>query len=261
MTQLYCIPKLDQINLYLDFSKKYNVAFEYNDFFIPQVLDNQNLINEIISKYKSLDRNRSMDTLHGVFLDICIHSSDSLIYKESDYRIHQSMDIAMELSCHAVIFHTNFIPNFKLQSYMDSWVDLNEKYWRNLLNEYPDLCVYIENMFDMDSFLLAELASKMSDEPRFGVCFDIAHAFISTQSIEDWMHEIMPYTKHLHINDNNGIEDTHHPVGTVNIPWSVYKDYFLKNECNPSVLIEVRNFEDLIKSVEFMKKEKLYPFI
>lgn len=262
MKALYCIPKLDQINKYLEFAETYNAGFEYNDFFIPAVLDNEEQVNKLINSYLEIDRDRSEDTLHGVFLDICVHSADSLIYKASDYRIHQSMDIATKLGLKAVIFHTNQIPNFKLQSYLDGWVDLNEKYWRNLLKEYPNLEVYIENMFDLDSGLLRQLAERMNDEPRFGVCFDFAHAFISDEAIKDWCSSLGPYIKHLHINDNNGIEDTHNPVGLVDIPWNVYSDYInsLEPSAKPTVLIEVRGFDDLEASVEYMKKHKMYPF-
>ena len=262
MKQLYCIPKQEEINKFLDFSNKYNAGFEYNDFFLPAVLDNPNMVKSLIEFYKSLPRDRSEDTLHGVFLDICIHSSDSLIYKASDYRIHQSMDIARELGVKAVIFHTNHIPNFKLQNYMENWVNMNVTYWKNLLSEYPDLNIYIENMFDFDSALLLELAKRMSDEDRFGVCLDFAHAHISAEPISEWCKNLAPYVKHVHINDNHGEEDTHNPIGKGTLPWDMYCQ--LTNGCPgdalPSVLIEVRNYDDLVKSVEYMKANKMYPF-
>lgn len=262
MSKIYCIPKLNEIDKFIQFAKQYDAGFEYNDFFLPSVLDNEDEINRIISEYKKIDRDRSNDTLHGVFFDICINSDDPLIFKASDYRVHQSMDIATKLGVKAVIFHTNHIPTFKLKSYQDSWVTRNEKYWRKILKEYPNLSVYIENMFDNEAELLRRLSEKMTDEPRFGVCFDIAHAFIGTEPLAEWCQELKPYIKHMHINDNDEIEDTHHPVGTMKLPWIIYKDLIdsIPEEKLPSVLIEVRTYEDLIKSVDYMKQTKLYPF-
>lgn len=262
MKNVYCIPKLDQIDKFLAFSKDYNAGFEYNEFFIPAVLDQKEKVDEIIRAYKQLDRDRSEDTLHGVFLDICVNSSDSMIFKASDFRIHQSMDIATELGVKAVIFHTNHISNFRLESYQDGWVDLNEAYWRKLLQEYPHLNIYLENMFDEEPDLLKRLAGRMADEPRFGVCLDFAHAFISNTSIEKWCLDVGAYTRHLHINDNDKIQDTHHPVGSMQLPWDVYNQFIdsLPREQMPTVLIEVRTYEDLIESVTYMKENRMYPF-
>ena len=262
MKCVYCIPKWEQIGQFLSFSEKYQAGFEYNDFFLPFVLDQPELVQDIIARYKALNRDRSEDTLHGVFLDICVHSDDPMIYKVADYRIHQSMNIAKELGVKAVIFHTNHIPNFRLSSYLKNWLDRNERYWRSLLAEYPKLCVYLENMFDEDPQLLAELASRMADEPRFGVCFDFAHAFISHTPLSDWCDAMHPYARHLHINDNDRQEDSHHPVGQKNLPWEVYNQYIaaLPEGAKPSVLIEVRSYEDLEASVSYMTEHNMYPF-
>ncbi len=253
---------MNQISHYLKFSENYNAGFEYNEFFLPQILDDEGKVKEIIAAYKAMERDRSEDTLHGVFLDICVNSDDPLIFKASDYRIHQSMDIAAELGVKAVIFHTNHIPTFRLESYRKGWLDRNEAYWRKLLAEYPRLMVYMENMFDDDPELLRLLADRMKDEPRFGVCFDLAHAFLSNTSIPEWIHALAPYTKHLHINDNDKIQDTHRPVGSMQLPWELYDKYMeeLPEEKRPTVLIEVRGYEDLEASVAYMTEHKMYPF-
>lgn len=262
MIRLYCIPKTDRLSDYMEFSKKYHAGFEYNDFFLPSVLDEPEKVESLIQMYLSLDRDRSQDTLHGVFLDICINSDDSSIYAASDRRIHQSMDIAMRLGVKAVIFHTNHIPNFRLQSYRENWLARNVRYWKALLQEYPDLEIYIENMFDEEPDLLCALAKEMTYEPRFGVCYDFAHAYISHTPLTEWNHALAPYTRHLHINDNDKVEDTHHPVGTGSLPWNTYQAFIseLPAAKLPSVLLEVRTYEDLLTSVSYMETHKLYPF-
>lgn len=262
MKQLYCIPKLEQIQDFTRFAREYDAGFEYNDFFLPSVLDAPDRIQDIIDLYRSLERDRSEDTLHGVFLDMCVNSADSRIFAATDLRIHQSMDIAASLGVKAVIFHTNHIPNFRLKSYRLEWLDKNESYWRALLSEYPHLSVYLENMFDEEPELLVRLAAHMANEPRFAVCLDLAHAFLSGTPVEDWCSALAPYVRHLHINDNDGVEDTHCPVGSCSFPWEVYRNFLasLRPEKRPSVLIEVRSYEDLTKSVAYMKENKLYPF-
>jgi sugar phosphate isomerase/epimerase len=262
MKHVYCIPKWEQISRFQSFSEEYDAGFEYNEFFLPDMLEDRGKLNDRINGYLSLSRDTSQDTMHGVFLDICIHSDDPKIYQASNYRIHQSMEIACRLGVSAVIFHTNTIANFRLQSYRRNWVVRNEAYWRRLLEEYPQMIIYLENMFDDSPDLLAELALIMKDEPRFQVCLDVAHAFISPTPLSTWFEHLGPYVSHLHINDNDKKEDTHLPVGSRLLPWDEYRSYLagIPEEKRPSVLIEVRNFDDLTASVAYMQSHDMYPF-
>ena len=66
----HVIPKLDELDKFLKLSKEYNLGFEYNEFFIPSTLDNEEKLNNIIKEYKKLGRTN--DTLHGVFFDITL---------------------------------------------------------------------------------------------------------------------------------------------------------------------------------------------
>lgn len=261
MSQLYCVPFLDELDDYVRFAQEYQAAFEYNEFYVPAIMDDPVSIQNIIRRYKSTGRDCSKDTLHGAFFDICINSGDPKIFQVSDYRVHQSMDIAQEIGVKAVIFHTNYIVNFKLKSYLETWLNLNVVYWRKILKEYPNQMIYIENMFDEAPKMLTKLAGQMEDEPRFGVCFDLAHAGISGTPVSEWFDCLRPYIVHLHINDNDGIEDLHRPVGTGEVDWESFQQIGMSLKQKPSVLIEVRNFRDLKQSVQYMKERRIYPFL
>lgn len=260
MNQISCIPFLDELDCYVKFAEEYKAAFEYNEFYVPAIMDDPVSIKNIMRRYQSTGRDCSKDTLHGAFFDVCINSGDPKIFKVSDYRVHQSMEIAQEIGVKAVIFHTNYIVNFKLKSYLNTWLNLNEIYWRKILEEYPDQMIYIENMFDEAPRMLTQLAFKMQDEPRFGVCFDLAHAKISGTPIADWFDCLSPYIVHMHINDNDGVEDSHCPVGTGVLDWKQFSQFGKQLKQEPSILIEVRNFKDLQQSVQYMKQNKIYPF-
>lgn len=260
MNQLYCIPFLDELDCYVKFAEEYQAAFEYNEFYVPAIMDDPAAIQNIMKRYKSTGRDCSGDTIHGAFFDICINSGDPKIFEVSDYRVHQSMEIAQEMGVKAVIFHTNYIVNFRLKSYLDTWLNLNEIYWRKILQEYPNQMVYIENMFDEAPEMITRLAERMQDEPRFGVCFDLAHAKISGTPEQRWFDCLRPYITHIHINDNDGSEDLHRPVGTGILDWEMFSQFGASLEHEPSVLIEVRNFADLQQSIQYMKERGIYPF-
>lgn len=260
MGKLYCIPRLDELESYIDFSDRYNAGFEYNEFFIPKILDDDVSKERIMAKYLSCGRNVSEDTLHGAFFDIVVNSDDKRIFDVSSLRVHQCMDIARDMGIKAVVFHTNYIVNFRLQSYIDSWLERNEKFWREILKEYPEQMVYIENMFDDAPGMLLNLYERMSDEPRFKVCLDVAHAFISGRPVENWYTAFKNKVGHLHINDNDADQDLHLPVGSGKFDWSDFDRWCKSSEIEPSVLIEVRGFNDLSESAAFMMAEHIYPF-
>ena len=115
-------------------------------------------------------------------------------------------------------------------------------------------------MFDDSPYLLTELAKRMEQEDRFAVCLDTAHAFISGSPLSFWFESLKPYIRHLHINDNDGEQDLHQIVGSGNFPWDIFKDFVLSLKHPPSLLIEVRSFEDLQKSTDYMQKHHIYPF-
>ena len=147
MRRISIIPQRDNMEESLRLSKEYNANFEYNDFFLPFVLDDEEKKKEIIDFYKSIDRDRSEDTMHGAFLDVTLHSTDDRIREVSELRVRQSMEIAKELGIRGVVFHTNMIANFKDAVYMKKWVDTNVAFYKKLLQEYPG--IFSEDLPDM----------------------------------------------------------------------------------------------------------------
>lgn len=259
MEKLYLIPNKHDIEASLEIAQKYNACFEYNDFYTPDVLDDENTVSQLITFYKSLPRDRSHDSLHGVFLDIAVHSSDRLIRQVSDQRIRKSMNIAGELGIKSVIFHTNLIPNFKNPSYVAGWVEKNAEYWRNLAMEYPALNIYIENMFDDEPDALIRLMEKLSDVANVKACLDYAHANVFGTRPDRWL-DLLPYVAHIHINDNDGISDSHMPLGDGIIDYKPLDRAIRCAHATPTVLIETGRPRDQLQSIEYLKKNGLYPF-
>lgn len=257
---LYLIPNYKNIGESLRLCREYGAAFEYNDFFLPQVLDDEALVREKVAFYKGFDRDRSQDTLHGVFLDITVHSDDALIREASEKRIRQCMDIAAELGVRGVVFHTNMIPNFRLTTYMDNWVDRNVVFWEKILADYPTLQVFMENMFDMEADMIGQMARRMTEHPRFGICFDYAHACVFSHDIDEWADTLLPYTRHMHINDNDLHADMHWAVGSGKIDWKQFDALLRASETKPTVLIETTDLQAQERSLRYMRDNGIYPF-
>lgn len=250
------VPSYEHIDSTLELVKTYQVAFEYNDFMMPRMLDDAVKCKRVIEFYKSLDRDRSMDTLHGAFLDICVHSSDSLIRDASRKRVYQSMEIAQELGVRGVVFHSNTIPNFCAPYYQKQWIGDNTEFWRQAAKDFPKLDIYMENMFDMDSGCITQLGKNLEDVKNFGLCLDYAHAsvFGVRESRSHWFEVMTPYVKHMHINDNDLLDDQHLAVGSGKIDWEEFKKLLKASQSPASILVEIKSVTAQRRSFEYLKK-------
>ncbi len=245
----YVIPNLDEINKYKELSKEYDLGFEYNEFYMPSLLDDANRLGDTINRYYELKR--CNDTLHGVFYDITLDSIDPWIKEASLIRVRSSLDIAKTLNCKGVVFHTNYITWMKDEAYKKRWLEENKKIYLELIEEYDTLEIYIENMFDLDPYLLRDLVKEINHE-RVGVCLDIAHASISNVDLSVWFKELSPYIKHIHINDNDKIVDSHLELGKGIIDYDLAYKYIKELNDDISILIEIKDYNKTLNSIKYL---------
>lgn len=254
MSNFLIIPQLENIGESLSFAEEYGFGFEYNDFFSPDILDDEKKLEEIVRQYRSVGLPERC-TMHGAFLDVLIFSEDGMIREYSEKRVFQSIEAAKTIGAEAVVFHTNHNPLLTAESYRKNWLDRNERFWRDVLEKNPDISVYMENMFDDSPYMLARLSEKLSDRKNFGVCFDYAHAlsFGSNTPIDVWVKSLAPYVRHLHINDNNLKDDLHLAVGSGMIDWGKFAEYYSEYFGSCTVLIETAGIEAQKSSAKFLK--------
>lgn len=262
MKELYIIPSWSHIVESMQLCNDYEVAFEYNDFFSLQMLEDEDATWEKLCFYRALHRDTRSDILRGAFLDVAVHSEDAQMRAASEQRARKTMEIGATLGVRAVIFYTNCIPNLGQEAYQQHWLQSNESFWRQILHEYPEQEVLLENMFDQTPNLLATLAERLAGEERFGVCFDYAHAMTlgSACAAAARGDRLLPYIKHVHISDNDLQNDLHLPVGTGQIDWAAYDRYMRRFAQKRSVLVDVKGIEAQQKSLAYMEKNRIFPF-
>ena len=255
MGRFLIIPDRENIEESLGLCLEYGLSFELNDFMRPEVLDDEAKCREIVEKYKSF--NAPVYTSHGDFYDVLIFSIDPKIAAISLERIVQSMETAKLAGAKGVIFHSNIEPFLTADVYRGNWLKKNEEVFRDICAKYPEINVYLENMFDTRPDDLANLAEVMRDVPNFGICFDYAHAFLTrtvTTPLSYWAEVLSPYIKHVHINDNDGREDLHLAVGAGVIDWTEFGQLREMYFPEASVLIETTPIEYQKKSLKYLKK-------
>jgi len=254
MKQILIIPDRNHLQECLDLAKEYNLGFEYNDFFIPDVLDDGDLLLDIIQEYKK-EELPEYCTMHGAFFDVIPFSMDKKIQKISNLRIEQSLGVARRVGAKSVVFHTNYDPFLNSESYIKTWIDTNEKYWSRILEENHDLNIYLENMFDTYPDIMEALSERLCKYENYGVCLDWAHASLSNVKPDIWAKHLGRFVKHVHINDNDNVSDLHLAWGDGKIRRESFYECYEKYMKGATVLIETSPMENKIRSLEMLKKE------
>jgi len=253
MIQWLIVSREDRLEEYLELAKLYNAGFEINDFFNPQLLDDIERQQAVIERYQAVGLPEG-STMHGAFLDVTVFSNDPKIRQVSELRIRQSMEIGRTLGVKGVVFHSNWNPMVYGEVYENQVVDRTVECFARMLEEYPDIEIYLENMFDSTPRILLEISRKLAVYSNYGICLDYAHANVYGTDVSEWVRELAPYVKHLHINDNNLQQDQHLAVGSGDIEWKKFRIYCQELFSDCSILIETTKLEDQKISFEYLYK-------
>jgi sugar phosphate isomerase/epimerase len=252
MGRFLVVSKSDALDEYKSISKQYDVGFEINDFYDPDVLDDEVTKSGLIEAYLS-EGIPEGSTMHGAFFDVVVFSNDMRIREISIDRMRQSMDIAKKLGVKGVVFHTNYNPGLCSLQYDSNVIDKTVECLEMLLKKYPGIDIYLENMFDAAPDILAEISLRLKKYDNYGVCLDYAHAVISPTPVDIWVDRLAAFVKHIHINDNDKKCDLHLPLGRGSIDWNLfmkhYREYF--DDC--SVLIETTLPDNQRISLEYLQ--------
>lgn len=257
MKKILIIPDRNHLEECLEWSKRYHLGFEYNDFFLPAVLEDEVQTQRIINEYLKYGL-PEYTTLHGAFYDVIPFSADLRVREIADLRIEQSISAAKRIGAKAVIFHTNYNPFLNAESYVKLWIKTNVEYWSGVLERHPDVNIYLENMFDTTPDILEELSERLCSYTNYGVCLDYAHASLSQTPPEIWAQRLSSFVKHIHINDNDLVCDLHQAWGDGKLNRESFYECYEKYMKDATVLIETTPMENKIRSLEVMEREGFF---
>ncbi len=246
------IPELDDLSASAALAKAYGAAFEYNDFYRPAVYGDPDEVTRRIEAYRALPRDRSRDTLHGVFLDIVIASSDPVFRARSRELMAGSLAIAARLGIRGAVFHTGLIASLDYGSYRAGWLKAAEEVFRPLCAAYPDLEVYMENTFERTPAVFVELMERMADVPNFALCLDYAHAALTPTPPAVWVETLAPYIRHIHLNDNDLVRDLHAVPGEGAIDYAEFKHLTERFGVRAPILLELNGLENQKRALDFL---------
>lgn len=110
-----------------------------------------------------------------------------------------------------ITYHSNYLAAMQTA---DVWVKRKAAFWKEFLRDKPaSLHVYIENFIDDTPDLLAQLCDLTGD-PRLRICLDVGHASANSSiDLCEWIAQLGKRIGHVHLHNNDGLEDKHWPLG------------------------------------------------
>lgn len=247
------IPEFESLEESAKLAESYHAAFEYDDFYFSSIYDSKENTAERVRQYRALGRDMSMDTLHGVFMDLAVTSSDSVMQKRSRYLVEQSMDTAGELGVRGVVFHTGLIGALELPAYIDNWVEKAATFWDEITEKYAPLEIYMENTFERRPDAILRLSDRLAHRRNFKLCFDYGHAVLTPTAVSHWAEQMSVRTGHIHLNDNDRINDLHKVPGDGKIDFGECRQLLERYMPEIPILLELGGIANQRKALSYMK--------
>ncbi|MEG0766346.1 MAG: sugar phosphate isomerase/epimerase family protein [Clostridia bacterium] len=197
-------------------------------------------LDEILPHYQAIKKAAdaagiSFGQMHAPFPSfVNVPARDELIYQA----VEKSLWICEALSCPYIVVHPAMYKECRYDAMLPEARALNLAFYSRLL---PTLLqthvkIAIENMFGWDPeqkrscptcvstaaqmIELIDALNEIAGETRFVACLDIGHALITGDSAPDMIHELGDRLQLLHVQDNDGIRDSHNVPFTGVTSWT-----------------------------------------
>ncbi|MDB8804308.1 sugar phosphate isomerase/epimerase family protein [Romboutsia sp. 1001216sp1] len=249
------ISQLDETQKILNIIKKYNVGLEVVQFASPYILDDKDMY---LKTYKDEIKDiygKTNISVHGPYADLSVGSRDKDIAKVTKKRLNEGYNIAKKLGAKKIVYHNGYTPNTYTK---EEWLNNAITFWNDFLADKDDnIDIHIENTMEEDYLFIKELVDNVNHK-NFSVCLDIGHVNVfSNISVNEWLEGLGGRIKHFHIHNNYGLKDSHSSIESGNINIIELIKYINKNLKNSSISLEIVDTNELINSLEILKKNGL----
>ena len=230
-----------------------NKYIDYMEIFHDYPNRDINKETDLIEMMNSYDLNY---TVHAPFIEVNPASVNPALGKTSIDEIKRSVDLANTLDSDIVVIHPGRYIFGKDKEYMQSVYRIAEENLK-VIGEYAkDNGVYacIENLPKIRTFMYSDINQLHESLERINLpmTLDIGHAYTAGFTVDEVCFDNI---KHIHLSDNDGVHDSHLPLGDgisdFKRFFEIFKDY------DGIYNFELSSKEYIEKSIEYLKSLKL----
>lgn len=191
-------------------ARRYGVGLEIAEFCWAQNLDIDR--ESHIATCREIMQNASSFWFHAPFAELAACSIDPKVRTITAERYMESITLAAELGINRIVVHGGFIPKVYFPEY---YVEASVDFWKELLPRLSkNVLIALENVMEPGPETLIQIVQGVNDE-RLGLCLDVGHANCgySKTPPENWIEPMAPFLIHVHLHNNDGVDDLHAHLG------------------------------------------------
>ena len=214
------------------------------------VNDTIEILNKDLSDFK--DR----VTLHAMFSDVNVASSDCLLREIAQQRCIESLEIGKGIKADTVLFHTG---NKGTKHYGS--IEIFKKnfisFWREFIKEFEkaNIIAVIENVFETSPQFCLDLFEKI-DSPYLKLALDCGHVnlYAHNTNVIEWLDAYGNNLYHLHTHNNFRENDDHSNLNNGTLDYATILKKIKESKIDPTFVLEMFTEEDIRKSVDIFNK-------
>jgi len=189
-------------------------------------------------------------TIHGPFWDLCSGSIDHRIREVTRSRYGSLLDLAQEIRPERIVCHTGFDPRHH-RGHRREWIENCVSTWKPVVEraEAMKTLVVLENVWEADPSLHLEIFEQIKS-PWIGFCLDTGHQHsFSKTPLNEWLDATWQHLGELHIHDNDGVYDSHLPVGSGSVDFDYLFNFLAKKGISPVLTLEPHTVQHMTGSL------------
>lgn len=239
------------------FGKTHSVLNEIleNDIQVLEILDdwNDRLDKSRMRKLQEIRASYSLKlTVHSPILDMNIASANNRFRNISIRLVMESIEHAAEMGAELVVVHPGMHSPLEYLVPRVHW-DYNRESLRKIITNAEKLGVKVavENMPGNTPCLLrnaSEFQSLIAEGLPLHMTLDVGHANTASQ-LKPYLDNMSGRIIHLHLHDNNGLNDDHMVVGKGTVDWNL-----VRSKIDPSKITCVIENNTLSDAKESLRK-------
>jgi sugar phosphate isomerase/epimerase len=250
---------------FIDWLQEGQRDLEIQDVSMPDGLDGdlQALARECRSM---LDGYPGRMGIHGPFYSLDIMAIDSKIRQATTGRLLEGVDFAQAIGATHMVIHSpyrTFGHHFASWSAADYEAEALQAIHATLEPVLAQAsqagCVLVmECIADLNPYPLINCV-KSFESDFLQVSVDVGHAYMAQvyggASPDQWIRDAGLRLGHIHLQDTDGILDRHWATGDGNLNWRAIFEAIAYTGAAPRLLLEMRDEEDIWKSVEYLQQK------
>ena len=243
----------DTIKSSVMLAQELNIGIEISR--IPLYKNKQLTLETTIEQLKKdLDGYTGRRTLHAMFSDVNVSSSDWELREVAQKRCMQSFEVGKAIGADTILFHTGN-KGTKHYGSIKSFKKNFALFWKDFIKEFEEagIIAVIENVFETTPEYCLDLFNSINS-PNFKLALDTGHVnlYAHVTEVTDWIKAYGKNLYHMHIHNNYRENDDHSNLidGTLD-----FKEIFTtlkEQKINPTIVLEMFTEEDIRKSIEYI---------